>query len=181
MNRFHAVALFLLVSALPPTTAHALAARQHGPHVHGTTTVDIALEEGELQITVMAPGANMVGFEHPPHDVAEHQQLETVLESLRAPAAWLRPADQAQCTVLDVAVQVNGYDEKAVHPDDAGHAHIEARYRYRCIQSDVLDHIDIHLADRYPGTRRVVVNVVLPGSQIRRELGVDEYRVELAP
>lgn len=181
MKRFRNATLFLLFIALAPDNTHAQALRQHSPHVHGTTTVDIALEEDDLQIAVTAPGANMIGFEHPPHDATERHQLATVLSALRSPTAWLRPAEPARCTLQDTAVLAHGYNEGSGLTGNPEHAHIEARYDYRCAVPGKLDHVDIHLADRYPATRRVVVDMILPGRQDRRELGPGEYRVSLAP
>jgi hypothetical protein len=165
-----------LASALLP--ANAQTARQQGAHVHGTTTVDVGLDGTVLQVALDAPAINMLGFEHPPHDAQESKQVSDVLAAMRNPAAWLIPAGAAGCVLIHSSVQAPGLDPAA---GTQGHVDIDARYDYRCTQPDRLDHIDIHLADRYPATHRLVVNIVLPQKQDQRELGQGEYRVMLAP
>jgi Protein of unknown function (DUF2796) len=167
-----------LALASAPVAANAQTVRQQGAHVHGTTTVDVGLDGTVLQVVLDAPAINMLGFEHPPHDEQQSKQVADVLAAMRDPAPWLIPADAAVCVLTHSSVQARGLDATAPMQ---GHADIDARYDYRCKQPDKLDHVDIHLADRYPATHRLVVNIVLPQKQDRRELGQGEYRVMLAP
>ncbi|TNY26441.1 hypothetical protein BV497_08845 [Fulvimonas soli] len=176
----YAAALLLVAASMPADGVRAQTLRQHGPHVHGIATVDVALDGPALQIAVEAPGANLVGFEHPPHDAQERARLEAVLAALRAPSGWLSPAPGADCRLLDADVQPHGYDAPPADGGDA-HADIDARYDYRCATPEALAYIDIRLADRYPATRQVVVNLVLPQRQDRQVLGPGDHRVALAP
>ena len=168
--------LLVLVSAL--SVAQAQTVRQQGAHVHGTTTVDIGLDGTVLQVALDAPAINMLGFEHPPHDDQQGKQVAEVLAAMRDPGPWLIPAVAASCVLTHGSVQANGLDASAT---TQGHADIDARYDYRCAHPDRLDHIDVHLSDRYPATHRLMVNIVLPQKQDRQELGQGEYRVLLAP
>ena len=167
-----------LALASAVAVAHAQTVRQQGAHVHGTSTVDVGLDGTVLQVVLDAPAVNMLGFEHPPHDGQQSKQVSDVLAAMRDPAPWLIPADAAACVLTHSSVQARGLDAAVA---TQGHADIDARYDYRCNQPDRLDHIDIHLADRYPATHRLVVNIVLPQKQDRQELGQGEYRVMLAP
>lgn len=166
----------VLASALVAIQAQTV--RQQGAHVHGTTTVDVGLDGTVLQVALDAPAINMLGFEHPPHDKQQSMQAADVLAAMRDPAPWLIPARAAACVLTHGSVQALGLDAAVA---SQGHADIDARYDYRCTQPNRLDHIDIHLADRYPATRRLVINIVLPQKQDRQELGPGEYRVMLAP
>ena len=166
----------VLASAL--AAAHAQTVRQQGAHVHGTTTVDVGLDGTVLQVALDAPAINMLGFEHPPHDEQQSRQVVDVLAAVRNPAPWLIPAVAAACVLTHSSVQTSGLDASAT---TQGHADIDAHYDYRCAQPDRLDHIDVHLSDRYPATHRLMVNIVLPQKQDRQELGQGEYRVLLAP
>ena len=59
--------LFLSIVAaatIVPVTTWAQT-RQHGPHVHGHGTVNLVIEGNKLAIELEAPGADIVGFEHP--------------------------------------------------------------------------------------------------------------------
>ena len=167
-----------LVLASAVATAQGQTARQQGAHVHGTTTVDVGLDGTVLQVALDAPAINMLGFEHPPHDALQSRQVADVLAAMRDPVSWLAPAGNAACVLTHSSVQAQGLDATVA---TRGHADIDARYDYRCSQPERLDHIDIHLTDRYPATHRLVVNIVLPQKQDRQELGQGEYRVMLAP
>lgn len=166
----------VLASVLVPARAETV--RQQEAHVHGTTTVDVGLDATVLQVVLDAPAINMLGFEHPPHDGQQSKQVADVLATMRDPAPWLIPASAAACVLTHSSVQARGLDPAVA---TQGHADIDARYDYRCTQPDRLDHIDIHLTDRYPATHHLVVNIVLPQKQDRQELGQGEYRVMLAP
>lgn len=178
MRRITSATVALLIVMAAPTSAQVV--RQHGPHVHGITTLDIALDRQTLQIALSAPGANMVGFEHPPHDAGEKQRLGAVLATLGAPGDWLHPAKAADCRLLDAHVEPHGFSAAS---SSAGpeHADVDARYDYRCDKPDALDHIDVHLTDRYPATHQVIANLVLPQRQDRQVLGPGDYRIVLSP
>ncbi|HEY9132374.1 MAG TPA: DUF2796 domain-containing protein [Dyella sp.] len=165
-----------LLLAIQPVLAQA--PRRLGVHVHGVTAVDIGLEGSTLQVTLDAPAINMLGFEHPPHNDTESKQIEAVLASLHVPAPWLEPATAARCVLADSRIQASGLSASA---PSVGHADIDARYSFRCAEPGRLDHIDIHLADRYPATHGLAVDIVLPQKQERQELGQGEFRVMLAP
>lgn len=178
MRRITFATVALAIAMAGPAPAQVV--RQHGPHVHGITTLDIALDRGALQIALNMPGTNMVGFEHPPHDAREKQQLDGALAALNAPGEWLHPAKAAACRLLDAHVEPHGFDGA---PASGAHEHadIDASYDYRCDEPGALDHIDVHLTDRYPGTHQVIANLVLPQRQDRQVLGPGDYRVVLSP
>ena len=166
------------LSCVVVVAAQAQVVRQLGPHVHGVTTVDIALDGDVLDVAVSAPAINMLGFERPPQTAQERDHLARVLSAWRQPAGWLQPADAAACALTTATVQPHGLDADQPH---TGHADIDAHYRYRCSASGHLDHLDLHLTDRYPATHRVVVNLVLPDRQAQLSLEGDQFRVPLAP
>ncbi len=161
--------------AAAPGGVHAQIQRQHGPHVHGTTTVAIGLDGDQLEVEVDGPGANFAGFEHAPHDAGERQRLDDALAAMHAPDSWLRLPAAAGCRLS--ASQVA--DPSTPHPD--GHADMEASYHYTCTRVQALDHLDLGLAARFPLTHKVVVNLVLPGGQGQQVLENGQQRVELAP
>ncbi|WP_243041271.1 ZrgA family zinc uptake protein [Dyella sedimenti] len=154
--------------------------RQSAPHVHGITHVTIALENQDLQVELEAPGINVVGFEHPPGDAQQQAQLKAALALLGKPQDWMQPADAAQCRLADAQVTPHGYDTTQT---EGGHEHadVDARYDYRCAAPDALAHIDIHLAERFPATHQLVVDLVLPQREDRQVLEAGSYRVRLAP
>jgi hypothetical protein len=165
----------LAAALLAAAPAHAQIQRQHGPHVHGTTTVDIGLDGSQLEVDVDGPGANFAGFEHAPRDADERRRLDDALAAMRAPDGWLRLPAAAGCRLTASHVA----DPTTPHAD--GHADMEADYHYACASVQALDHLDLGLAQRFPLTRKIVVNLALPGGQGQQVLEGGQQRVTLAP
>jgi hypothetical protein len=156
--------------------------RQSGPHVHGISQLDVALEGDTLEVSLAAPGHNIVGFEHPPYTPEQTSQLAAALGILKLPTSWLVPARAAGCSVLEVSVEPHGYDvgdKPASETDD--HTDIDAHYRFRCASPASLDHVDVELADFFPETKQVVVELVMPDWQGQQVLENGQHRVLLKP
>ena len=79
-----AAAAFILVS---PALADEVEHRQLGPHVHGQGTLDIAIEGKKISMDLVAPGMDIVGFEHIATTDAQKQAVE------KAKAKLLQPRD----------------------------------------------------------------------------------------
>ncbi len=156
--------------------------RQSGPHVHGISHLDVAMEGDTLEVSLAAPGHNIVGFEHPPYTPQQTRQFDAALAILKLPASWLIPAGGAGCSMIEARVEPHGYDvgdKPASETDD--HTDIDAHYRYRCRSPEGLDHIDVGLADFFPETQQVVVDLVMPGRQDQQLLEAGQHRVALKP
>jgi hypothetical protein len=173
-----ALALALLASPV----VHAGMMRQLGPHVHGISHLDIALDGKTLDVSLSAPGQNIIGFEHPPYTPPEHRQLDAAMAMLKTPARWFSPAAQAHCSLVEMTVEPHGYaanDKPATEADD--HTDIDAHYRYRCEMPAGLDKIDVALADCFPETHQIVVDLVTANRQDQQILQDGQHRVVLAP
>ena len=111
--------------------------RQHEAHEHGHGTLDIVLEGEELVVELRIPAVNVVGFEHAPHDDAEHAKVREALATFEDPASVLVPAEEAECEVeageaVLFSMEHDEHDEEgARHEDDdheseaEGHGHDE--------------------------------------------------------
>ena len=70
-------AAFILAS---PALAEEAQHRQLGPHVHGQGTLDIAIEGKKIQMELVVPGMDIVGFEH----VASTDEQKAAVEKAKA-------------------------------------------------------------------------------------------------
>jgi hypothetical protein len=121
---FAALALGLAVSAIAELE------RQHGVHVHGEAVGNLALDGGQLQIELTIPGANLVGFEHPPRTNEQRASIDQVLPLLES-GDWLRTDARAECQSAQFEVHAHGFAESEVgdldhhnykpHQDHEGH------------------------------------------------------------
>ena len=57
--------------------------RQHGTHVHGVASLNIALADNELFIEFESPAIDIVGFEHEPGTDEEKATFQKALGILR--------------------------------------------------------------------------------------------------
>ena len=159
-RRLMSLGLFGVIFAFPAYTA--AATRHLGAHVHGVTTLNIALDGQLLSIEGEMPGVNIVGFEHPPHTEAERARLTDSEATLRNPAEWMKPNAEARCKITTVEVKDDGF-RADTHKGE--HADFDTRYLFTCDAPLNLRTIELSLIQRFPGTHEVRVNAALPSGQ----------------
>jgi hypothetical protein len=104
-------ALLLLVS---PLTAQI--ERQHQAHVHGLAEGNLVLDGWQLRLELEIPGANLVGFEHPPRSDEQRDHLAATLALLEA-GDWLRSDDRGQCQLQSMSAHTHGYGTSDDHDE----------------------------------------------------------------
>ena len=107
-------ALLLASPALPAQQE----LRRGDVHQHSVATGQLAVEAGRLDLSLQFPGANLVGFEHPPRDAAQAEALEAATTRLAAGDWLVLPAD-AGCRTT-VSVDRPGFAVEASMEDEAG-------------------------------------------------------------
>lgn len=93
--------------------------RQHDAHVHGQAVGNLTLDEGDLRLELEIPGVNLVGFEHPPRDQSQRDQLAAVLAALDG-AQWLSVDQRGRCELASVNAHTHGFGDQD-HGDEHGH------------------------------------------------------------
>lgn len=148
-------------------------ADHHGAHQHGVATLDVAFEDGRLQLQLESPAVNVVGFEHAPRTQA---QREAKVKASR----WLKEAGQlfalptaANCRLLSAQV--------AEPAERAGERHqdYEASYTFECSQPQQLRSFDVRLVERLAAGTKLRVQVVEGGKQRSIELAAGRSTVTL--
>lgn len=101
-----------------PATADEDEHREHGAHVHGVSTLNIAVEEDQLVAELSSPAMNIVGFEHDPENAEQRETVEQAVKDLKHGGDWLvLPAD-ASCRLTEAQVE-----SELLGPGAAGHDH----------------------------------------------------------
>ncbi|MFN3145191.1 MAG: DUF2796 domain-containing protein [Paracoccaceae bacterium] len=108
--------------------SHADEPRSAAAHQHGTIAIEIAVEGGEIQIALYAPGADIVGFEHTPSTDADKQAVENARAILSDPFALFGLPDAAGCAVEHASVSITAEtagsdDHDHDHDHEEGHDH----------------------------------------------------------
>lgn len=201
----------IIVGAAIPflTIAHAAQAeqRQLGPHEHGHGNLNIAVEGNSVQMELVVPGADIVGFEHEattPEQKAQikeaEAQLKDVLKQFMLPAA-------ASCKLVkaDVEVEVGTEHEheheagkeahkelgheKGKHKDehkegahDGGerHSEFDATYTLDCANPEQIKSIHFAYFKSFPNAKSLSVKIVSDKQQGSYEVTAEKPDLELS-
>ena len=162
--------------------------RERDAHVHGHGRLNVAVEGAQVDIELMVPGADIVGFEHRPRTAAQKA-------SARKAAATLRSGDKmfvfptgAKCKLMAAKVAspliAHAHDHHGHHKahkkhGKEEHAEFRAEYRFRCDNPGRLTHIDVEIFKHFPGSRELSVQALSPRGQSAQELTPGSARLTL--
>lgn len=196
----------LLLNALP---LMAQIERQHGAHVHGEGAGGLAIDTERLSLVLEIPGFNVVGFEHPPNNPAQHTEIENALSLLNA-GQWLALDPRGDCEVSHQAVIAEGFGQAATpsesdsgddhnhhnehdhhHDHDGDHSHdhdhnhggehaqFKIEIEATCQAMDALGWADIDLFTPFPNNERIMLNVLTQNNAFQARLVANETRIDL--
>lgn len=124
---------FTLLATVAATPLIAQDSREMEAHVHGVSTLEIAIEGGLVEMFLKAPGMDLVGFEYEAATDADKAAIETALQLLADPANVLTLSAAAECQPTEVDAHLAGDHEDDHHEHDDDHGHEETH-----------DHADEH-------------------------------------
>ena len=134
------LALGLAALCLPAAAAD----REHKAHEHGKGTLNIAIDEGEIELELIAPGADIVGFEHQPSTEEHHAAIDAAVEKLEQGLALFVFPTGAGCLLEEVEIE----SELVEHDDDhPGHGHGKDEHAHGEHKDDHAEHKDGHAHD----------------------------------
>ena len=164
------LAIMLAVGLAGPVLADET--RQLSSHVHGVSTLTIAAEGDDLLMTLAAPGADIVGFEHPASSDADRDLIRAALEDLSNPLELFALPPAAGCRVTAAEVVLVGdlgfaddhdhdhdHDHGAHDHDGDGHTEFTAEYRLTCADLRAIDRLEVGYFDLFDQAQEVSVQV----------------------
>jgi hypothetical protein len=173
--------------------------RQHGAHVHGIATLNLALEGEEVHVELDSPAANIVGFEYAPSSDADHAALDQAAATLKDGDRLFRFNPEAGCRMEKASVASSLLDEEHGEPkgdhdrekheehghnkdeheqEGETHSDIEAAYHFECDQPAKLTRLTVELFEVFPRTEKLNVQYVIESKQGAAELRSAEHVVE---
>jgi hypothetical protein len=171
-----ASAAFILVS---PVCADETPHRQLGPHVHGQGTLDIAIEGKKISMELIAPGMDIVGFEHVPSTDDQKAAVEKakakltdVLSVFKLPAAAKCKADTADVESRNETHQPGEKDPDEAEEKLPGHEHSEfhATYTITCEAPESLTGLDTVYFTNFGGAQLLNVNITSSKGQTQAQM-----------
>jgi len=178
-----------IAAAFVPMFATADEIRALDAHEHGSGTLGIAVSGAQVALSFEAPGADIVGFEHPAASAADRAAVAAAISDLAHPLElFVLPAD-AGCAVTEAKVEVIGgdahddehdheahddhdghddHDDHDDHAEDHGdhedhgavHSEFVAEYVLSCSTQQAITQIEFGYFDRFANARELDVQVV---------------------
>jgi len=130
--------LTLVPFLIPLTIGASQAGESHGAHVHGQAQLTLAAEAQQLEVMLVSPVVNFIGFEYQPKTDAEQdvwQKSRTLLQS----GQWLQLPATAKCELKQQ--QLNDPWAHSGHH----HADIELTLSYSCQDPAALSEVSLDL------------------------------------
>ena len=100
--------------------------REHAAHEHGVGQLNIAIEGQEVEIELVSPGADIVGFEHEAESEGDKAAVERALSSLKDADALFAFPPAAQCQIEEAEVESAQLDDHDHHDEKHEHGEEEA-------------------------------------------------------
>ncbi|MEP0960249.1 MAG: DUF2796 domain-containing protein [Roseobacter sp.] len=179
----------LVLSAVAASPAFAQGTRQLDAHEHGVGQLDIALEGNKIAMEFHAPGADIVGFEHPAESAEDRASVDAAVAILSKPLDLFVIPAAAGCSVVQASAELESeeahedhddhddekhahedHDEHADHEDEqhghddhaeeAGHTEFHAEYLLDCADPAALSDITFTYFDVFPNALEVEVQLV---------------------
>ena len=157
--------------------------RHMGAHLHGVTRVQIAVEDGRVQVSLRAPGADLVGFEHPARDDVDRAAIEDALARLSAPDNVVAFGPAAKCALVASEVTLrqdeDGRPKVEEHAEAARHSLFEAIYAFDCAVPDRLTSARFPYFETFADVLEIEAEIVTASGARAAELTRDENRLSL--
>jgi len=183
----------LLAAATTPYPSLADEFVQKGVHEHGRATLTLAVDGAALTITLEAPAANVVGFEHPPKTADESAAVIAARRLLNDPGQLFAFPPAAACRTQGIEVTAPYWaaaDGASTRPGTSAaaarrepgadmHSDYDATYRFRCANPPALAFVDALVVTRLRQIHDVRALIATESIQTEQMLSVDRVRVKL--
>jgi hypothetical protein len=192
--------IFAAACALGAWQAAAEERRELGAHEHGHSVLNVAIAGDRIEMELMAPGMDIVGFEHAPETDEHKAAIEEAEATLRDPLALFVLPDDAGCLLDTAAVELEAEDEHegqhgeehaaaehaeegehedAEHEGEESHTEFHGKYAITCDSPGDLGTIEFVFFERFPGAEEIELTVITESGQTRYEVERDALRIDL--
>lgn len=175
--------------------AGALGQEAHKAHVHGIANLNLAYENGALELQFELPAMSLLGFEHKPTTAGEVETIQSTKEILVS-SSKVVSVEGANCEADHVDVDISGPAGHALtnlekqesdhsHSDnqhteyETSHSELLASYQFNCANDQKVTSIAIGLFDHFPSLEEINVNWVTETQQGQSVLRPKSSTIEL--
>lgn len=199
--------IFLIpMTALAVFLATSLQASERA-HEHGVGQLSIAIEGNEVEIELVVPGADAVGFEHAARTDSERKAVVAAAEKLKEAKRLIRLTSGAHCHVEKTEVasalldsdkdehdhahdhkhekhakqdehKHNEHKEHDKHADGEIHSEFTAHYHFHCDHPEKLTGADVEFFKVFPSAHELVARWITSKGQGVTELTAKATRLK---
>jgi len=147
-------------------------------HEHGSARLNLAAEGDALEIELISPAMNLIGFEHVARSEADRAKVAAVRIHLEQPIGLFGIPAAANCQVQAHSLHGTAFDPSGAK--QAEHSEIEARYRLQCRTPEMLQDLNLAaLFGTFPATQKIQVQLIGPHGQQGLELSPERTALQL--
>lgn len=132
--------------------------QQHAAHVHGEAELSIAQEGSQIDIILLSPAMNIVGFEKPTGSPEQKAAIQRAEQQLAKPDS-LFTISGGKCALESMASNISellpGHALSSAEGETEAHHDIEAHFRYRCAAPQAIEKLNVELFDAFPSIETV--------------------------
>jgi len=181
VRRIQAHALILVATSAaalivwPPQQGEAQEHRQLEAHQHGHGTLNLAVEGRTLQVELDAPGADIVGFEHPAASDADKAKVAAARKKLADPSQVFAVPAQAGCRLASARVVLEGEEDsadhgkksekRAGHGGEAIHSEFRVAYTFDCAGVAAITRLTFSYFRNFPNAEELEVTLITDKGQ----------------
>jgi len=170
-------------------TISAASEREHDAHEHGVSRLNIAVDEKTIEIELMAPGVDIVGFEHAATASADKIAVKKAVATLQKGSVLFDFPDDANCRLEEGEVtsqlaeahqaehddhahekKENGHSDDHKDAEESTHAEFHAHYHFHCAEPRHISHMEVKLFEHFPTMREIDVQAITSSGQSAMEL-----------
>ena len=200
----HPICLIPMTLAVFLTTSLQASER---PHEHGVGQLSIAIEGNEVEIELVVPGADAVGFEHAARTDSERKAIVAAAEKLKEAKRLIRLTSGAHCRVEKTEVgsallesdkdehdhghdhkhekhakqnehKHNEHKEHDKHADGEIHSEFTAYYHFHCDHPEKLTGAQVEFFKAFPSAHELVARWITAKGQGVTELTAKATRLK---
>ena len=147
------------------------------PHQHGVGQLNVAIQGDHVEIELETPGADIVGFEHPPRTAEQKKAVQDAATTLRnGSAIFVFPA-AARCKLEKTKVESGllednheAHEEKhhgEKHKEEI-HAEFHALYHFSC--KNPASYTDLQYFEAFPHAKALLARTITAKGQRKQRL-----------
>ena len=147
------------------------------PHQHGVGQLNVAIQGDHVEIELETPGADIVGFEHPPRTAEQKKAVQDAATTLRnGSAIFVFPA-AARCKLEKTKVESGllednheTHEEKhhgEKHKEEI-HAEFHALYHFSC--KNPASYTDLQYFEAFPHAKALLARTITAKGQRKQRL-----------